>query len=48
MAFEAGDKLYKFNRILSGVTSEVASFHHMIDTVIKKEHLKASYASRAQ
>ena len=43
-AFEAGGKLYEFNRIPFGVTNGVASFQRVIDEIIATEQLTGTYA----
>jgi hypothetical protein len=43
-AFEANHRLYQFCRIPFGVTNGVASFQRIIDSVIDKEKLDATFA----
>ena len=43
-AFEAGGKLYEFNRIPFGVTNGVASFQRVIDEIIAVEQLTGTFA----
>ena len=42
--FEANGKLYQFCRIPFGITNGVASFQRVIDDIIEKEKLQATYA----